>query len=113
MQDGDEMKDKWRYVSLPDWMLDNIMEPENPEDKMIAAIDGEVEESESFNAYGILGNLSAKESMVVQSICYDGMTFEATGKAMKLSKQRIHQIYTGALKKLKIILEEDNKETYV
>jgi hypothetical protein len=39
MQDGDEMKDKWRYVSLPDWMLDNIMDPENPEDAMIAKID--------------------------------------------------------------------------
>jgi len=103
---GDEMRDRWRYVSLPDWMIDNIMDPDSPEDAMIAKIDGEEEDEPAFNAYAILANLTAKESIVVQAICYDGATFDATGKAMKLSKQRVHQIYTGALKKLKLILGE-------
>jgi DNA-directed RNA polymerase specialized sigma subunit len=49
-----------------------------------------------------------KEAKIVESILYDGATFEATGKVMGLSKQRVHQIYKGALLKLK---EEINAKT--
>jgi len=95
------MKDKWRYTYLPEWALDNLSTPESPEDKIIDALDGTSEKEAPFDGYEILSKLTAKEAKVVESILYDGLTFEATGKAMRLSKQRIHQIYTGALKKLK------------
>lgn len=95
------MKDKWRYTYLPEWALDNIASPLSPEDELISKIDGEEEKGYNFSAYEVLAHLSPKESKVVESILFDGMTFEATGKAMRLSKQRIHQIYTGALTKLK------------
>jgi len=99
--DDTDMKDKWRYVYLPDYMMDSLIST-NPEDELIKRLDGEEEvEEPNFSAYEILNNLSAKEAKVVESICYDGKTFEATGKAMNLSKQRIHQIYTIALAKLK------------
>lgn len=97
----DEMKDKWRYTYLPEWALDNLSQPYNPEDSYISKLDGEEESSVPFDGYEILNKLSVKEAKVVESILYDGLTFEATGKAMRLSKQRIHQIYTGALAKLK------------
>ena len=101
-----EMKDKWRYTYLPEWALDNLSQPHNPEDSYIDTLDGTSEKDLPFNAYELLAKLSVKESKVVESILFDGMTFEATGKALKLSKQRIHQIYTGALKKLKGELED-------
>jgi hypothetical protein len=97
----EDMKDKWRYTYLPEWALDNLSTPESPEDKIIDALDGTSEKEAPFDGYEILSVLTAKEAKVVESILYDGLTFEATGKAMRLSKQRIHQIYTGALKKLK------------
>lgn len=95
------MKDKWRYTYLPEWALDNIASPLSPEDELIDRLDGVEESDTSFSAYEVLNHLTAKEAKVVESILFDGLTFEATGKAMRLSKQRIHQIYTGALKKLK------------
>jgi DNA-directed RNA polymerase sigma subunit (sigma70/sigma32) len=97
----EDMKDKWRYTYLPEWALDNLSVPHNPEDSYIDALDGTTEKEYPFDGYEILSKLSAKEAKVVESILYDGLTFEATGKAMRLSKQRIHQIYTGALTKLK------------
>jgi DNA-directed RNA polymerase sigma subunit (sigma70/sigma32) len=97
-----KMKDKWRYTYLPQWAIDNIGVPYNPEDDIINRLDGEKEEPLiPFDGYEILKKLSAKEAKIVERILYDGMTFEATGKAMRLSKQRIHQIYTSALLKLK------------
>lgn len=101
----DEMKDKWRYTYLPEWALDNLATPYNPEDQIIDELDGTPEKDYPFDGYEILSKLTAKEAKVVESILYDGLTFEATGKRMRLSKQRIHQIYTGALKKLKGELE--------
>lgn len=101
----ENMKDKWRYTYLPEWALDNLATPYNPEDAMIDSLDGTPEKDYPFDGYEILSKLTAKEAKVVESILYDGLTFEATGKAMRLSKQRIHQIYTGALKKLKGELE--------
>lgn len=102
--DDTDMKDRWRYVYLPDYIMDSLLS-NNPEDEIIRGLDGEEEEDESyFSAYEILNNLSAKEARVVESICYDGKTFEATGNEMNLSKQRIHQIYTAALEKLKGVL---------
>lgn len=104
----DVMKDKWRYTFQPEWALDKLAGSHNPEDEMIARIDGEVEvDKYSFDGYEILKKLTPKEAIVVQSICYDGLTFEKTGKLMRLSKQRVHQIYTGALKKLKGEISED------
>jgi DNA-directed RNA polymerase sigma subunit (sigma70/sigma32) len=98
----EDMKDKWRYVFMPQWAIDNIAVPYNPEDDIIRRLDGEEEEPlHPFDGYEILNKLSAKEKKVVEAILYDGMTFEATGKALRLSKQRIHQIYTAALLKLK------------
>jgi DNA-directed RNA polymerase sigma subunit (sigma70/sigma32) len=95
------MKDKWRYVYLPDYMIDGLMST-SPEDAIISRLDGEEEGSEpSFSAYDILKSLQRKEAKIVESILYDGETFEATGKVMGLSKQRVHQIYKGALLKLK------------
>jgi len=106
----EDMKDKWRYVFMPQWAIDNIGVSYNPEDEIIRVLDGEEEEpSASFDAYEILNKLSAKEKKIVEAILYDGMTFEATGKALRLSKQRIHQIYTIALQKLKG--EIDNGKT--
>lgn len=100
------MKDKWRYVFMPQWAIDNIAVPYNPEDDIIRRLDGEEEEPlHPFDGYEILNKLSVKEAKVVEAILYDGMTFEATGKALRLSKQRIHQIYTGALLKLKEEIE--------
>lgn len=106
--DDTDMKDRWRYVYLPDYIIDSLLS-NNPEDQIIKGLDGEEEEEEEedesyFSAYEILNNLSAKEARVVESICYDGKTFEATGAEMNLSKQRIHQIYTIALEKLKGVL---------
>jgi DNA-directed RNA polymerase sigma subunit (sigma70/sigma32) len=101
--DDTDMKDKWRYVYLPDYIIDSLIST-NPEDEMIRRLDGEEEEEADFSAYEILNNLSAKERRVVESICYDGKTFEATGAEMNLSKQRIHQIYTIALEKLKGVI---------
>jgi DNA-directed RNA polymerase sigma subunit (sigma70/sigma32) len=101
--DDTDMKDKWRYVYLPDYIIDSLIST-NPEDEMIRRLDGEEEEEADFSAYEILNNLSAKEARVVESICYDGKTFEATGAEMNLSKQRIHQIYTIALEKLKGVI---------
>jgi len=102
--DDTDMRDKWRYVYLPDYIIDSLIST-NPEDEIIRRLDGEEEEEEPyFSAYEILNNLSAKERRVVESICYDGKTFEATGAEMNLSKQRIHQIYTIALEKLKGVI---------
>lgn len=95
------MKDHWRYTYLPDYLMDTLVVT-NPEDAIISRLDGEVEEDEpSFSAYDILKCLQRKEAKIVESILYDGETFEATGKVMGLSKQRVHQIYKGALLKLK------------
>lgn len=103
MDDAD-MKDRWRYVYLPDYIMDSLLS-NNPEDQIIRGLDGEEEEEEPyFSAYEILNNLSAKEARVVESICYDGKTFEATGAEMNLSKQRVHQIYKTSLEKLKGVI---------
>lgn len=104
------MKDKWRYTYLPEWALDNMAHPSSPEDEMINRIDGSSEKDYGFDGYEILSKLTVKEAKVVEAILYDGLTFEKTGKLMKLSKQRIHQIYTGALKKLKGELENAKTE---
>jgi DNA-directed RNA polymerase specialized sigma subunit len=94
------MKD-WRYTYLPDYLMDTLIVT-NPEDDIIRILDGEEEEEEpNFSAYDILKCLVGKEAKIVESILYDGATFEATGKVMGLSKQRVHQIYKGALLKLK------------
>jgi DNA-directed RNA polymerase sigma subunit (sigma70/sigma32) len=45
--------------------------------------------------------LGKKEARIVESILYDGDTFEATGISMGLSKQRVHQIYKAAIEKLR------------
>jgi DNA-directed RNA polymerase sigma subunit (sigma70/sigma32) len=95
-----EGKDKWRYIYLPDYIIDSLVST-SPEDDIIRVLDGEEEEEESFSAYEILKCLGAKEASVVEKILYDGETFEATGVSMGLSKQRVHQIYKGALQKLK------------
>lgn len=96
-----EGKDKWRYVYLPDYMIDSLMST-SPEDDIIRRLDGEEEEEEeSFSAYDILKCLGKKEASVVEKILYDGETFEATGVSMGLSKQRVHQIYKGAIEKLR------------
>lgn len=100
-----EMKDKWRYTYLPDYLMDSL-ESTSPEDEIIRRLDGEEDESDaSFSAYEILNVLQPKEAKIVEKILYDGATFEATGKVMGLSKQRVHQIYKGALLKLKGELE--------
>lgn len=102
----DNMKDKWRYTYMPDFLMDSLDRSENPEDKIIASIDGEEEEEpHNFDAYEVLKKLPIKEAKIVESILYDGKTFEATGKVMGLSKQRVHQIYKGALLKLKEEIE--------
>ena len=102
------MKDHWRYTYLPDYLMDTLVVT-NPEDDIIRRLDGEEEVDEpAFSAYDILKVLQVKEAKIVESILYDGATFEATGKVMGLSKQRVHQIYKGALLKLK---EEINAKT--
>lgn len=95
------MKDKWRYVYLPDYMIDTLMST-SPEDDIIRGLDGEEEEEEeTFSAYEVLKVLGKKEARIVESILYDGDTFEATGISMGLSKQRVHQIYKAAIEKLR------------
>lgn len=95
------MKDKWRYVYLPDYMIDTLMST-SPEDDIIRRLDGEEEEEEDgFSAYEVLKVLGKKEARIVESILYDGDTFEATGISMGLSKQRVHQIYKAAIEKLR------------
>jgi DNA-directed RNA polymerase specialized sigma subunit len=95
------MKDKWRYVYLPDYMIDTLMST-SPEDDIIRGLDGEEEEEEeSFSAYEVLKVLGKREARIVESILYDGDTFEATGISMGLSKQRVHQIYKAAIEKLR------------
>jgi DNA-directed RNA polymerase sigma subunit (sigma70/sigma32) len=102
------MKD-WRYTYLPDYLMDTLVVT-NPEDAIISRLDGEEEGSEpSFSAYDILKILQRKEAEIVESILYDGETFEATGKVMGLSKQRVHQIYKGALLKLKEVIDATTK----
>ena len=103
------MKDKWRYVFLPDWALEEMMCNEGEEEAMIDRLDGTVEEEEEFDAYSILSSLSDKEAKIVQCILYDGKTFAATGIEMSLSKQRVHQIFKGALAKLKGVLNGASK----
>ena len=96
-----EGKDKWRYIYLPDYIIDTLVST-SPEDDIIRGLDGECEvEEAAFSAYEILHCLGAKEARIVEKILYDGETFEATGVSMGLSKQRVHQIYKGALQKLK------------
>lgn len=103
------MKDKWRYVYLPDYMIDTLMST-SPEDDIIRGLDGEEEEEEeTFSAYEVLKVLGKKEARIVESILYDGDTFEATGISMGLSKQRVHQIYKGALLKLKEVINASTK----
>ena len=98
---GNKMKDKWRYQYLPDYLMDTLVQS-SPEDDIIRRLDGEEEEAEHpFSAYEILKVLPRKEAQIVEKILYDGATFEATGKVMGLSKQRVHQIYKAALLKLK------------
>jgi DNA-directed RNA polymerase sigma subunit (sigma70/sigma32) len=98
------MKDKWRYVYLPDYMIDGLIST-SPEDDIIRRLDGEEEGSEpSFSAYDILKILQRKEAEIVESILYDGETFEATGISMGLSKQRVHQIYKATIEKLKGVI---------
>ena len=70
------MKDNWRYKLVPDFVLDKHL-AYNPEDEMIAAIDGDVEDEPEYewNYHDIID--------------------------YGVSKQRAHYIYKRACKKIR------------
>lgn len=99
----DKMKGSWRYVSTPEWLFDKKQEldSDNEEDKMIARLDGEVEQEDLFNAYDVLKSLTPKEAKIVELVLYDGLTFREVGEQMGCCKQNVHWLYNRALAKLK------------
>ena len=96
------MKSDWRYINYTEWALDELLHSERDEDKIIDMLDGYCEkDTSSFDAYEALSCLNEKEAKIVELILFDGRTYISVGNELGLSKQRIHQIYNIALKKLK------------
>jgi len=96
------MKTKpWRYVSKELWQMDRLNPPESPEDEWIKNIEGSYDQIETFNAQELMKKvLTKQEHEIVDMILYDGLTFREAGLKIKRCKQRVWQIYKGALAKL-------------
>ena len=96
------MSNDWRYINYADWALDELLHTEYDEDKLIDILDGCSEEPPpTFNAYEVLDCLNEKEALIVELILFEGRTYISVGRQVGLSKQRVHQIYTIALDKIK------------
>lgn len=96
-----ELKDNWRYqcVGNRDWVWDRSSH--SPEDEIISALDGDIEKDPSPSGIDLLEVLTETERTVVFLYLWDGMSFQKIGKVLGYTKQRIHQIYHGAIKCLK------------
>tara|TARA_R110000824_G_scaffold362422_3_gene550382 strand:+ start:403 stop:711 length:309 start_codon:yes stop_codon:yes gene_type:complete len=97
------MKDNWRYKLVPDFVLDKHL-AYNPEDEMIAAIDGDVEDEPEYewNYHDIIENhLESREARIVDMHLSDGLSFSEIGNDYGVSKQRAHYIYKRACKKIR------------
>ena len=96
------MKTKpWRYVSKELWQMDKINPPVSPEDEWINNIEGSYDQIDTFNAHDLMAKvLTKQEYNVVDMILYDGLTFREAGLKIKRCKQRVWQIYKGALAKM-------------
>lgn len=94
----------WRYSPVPIWVLDRHLSY-NPEDEMIADIDGEGEPAYAdltFTYHSALEEfLNTREARIVDMKIGDGMSFSEIGNDYGISKQRVHQIYCVAIEKLK------------
>lgn len=97
----------WRYSPVPIWVLDKHLSYD-PEDKLISIIDGDKEEEAvcSFTYHTALEKyLNTREARIVDMKIGDGMSFSEIGNDYGISKQRVHQIYSAAIKKLRGSLE--------
>jgi len=96
---------EWRYINYSQEAIDNIHN-HNPEDLLIAMIDGDITEEEdySFSFHQLLDEtklLTNKQKIVLYKRIVEGKTFEQIGKECKTSRQNCHELYQKAIIRLK------------
>ena len=98
----------WRHIPFIPEMIDQI-HWHNPEDDMIAAIDGELmDEPYSFDAHEVIAqNLSGIHKTVFELRIVDELTFQQIGDHLGSSRQWAHEVYRQALE---IIKKKVNKD---
>lgn len=98
----------WRHIPFIPEMIDQI-HWHNPEDDMIAAIDGDLmDEPYSFDAHEVISeNLSGIHKTVFELRIIDELTFQQIGDHLGSSRQWAHEVYRQALE---IIKKKVNKD---
>jgi len=106
-------KSDWRYVPYIPELLDTIHN-HNPEDKMIAKIDGElIREKPTFDYHEVLeAYLPEAAAEVVDMHIGQGKTFQEIGDHLGTSRQYANQVYHKALKELRPHLTNLNLPTH-
>ncbi len=111
-RDASEFEGDWRYLSVDTWFLDKLNtqrgEHHNPEDEMIAMIDGEDKEEDTGLGFSIWDlaskHLTHKEFDTVWGIMVEGKSFRTLAKEKERALGTISNTYSVALKKMKPIL---------
>ena len=103
----------WRYVPYIPELLDTIHN-HNPEDKMIAKIDGElIREQPTFDYHEVLeAYLPEDAAEVVDMHIGQGKTFQEIGDHLGTSRQYANQVYHKALEALRPHLQNLNLPTH-
>lgn len=98
----------WRYVTLPDYRLEELTMIESPEDAMIAKIDGEEEEEapdleERFVALFTSDDspLTKKQKIVIWYRLFESKTFSQIGAMLGTSRQNAFEMYHKGIKSIK------------
>jgi hypothetical protein len=113
-RDASEFEGDWRYLSVDTWFLDKLNTQRglhtDPEDEMIAMIDGEDREEDAGLGFSIWDlaskHLTVKEFAIVWGIMVEGKSFRALAKERDRALGTISNTYSVALKKMKPILVE-------
>lgn len=96
-QIADGSDEQWQDVLVDDRDL--------PEDIVIAQVDGEIHHRLIEQA---LDELSERESTIIRErkLSDQAITLEALGNRLGISKERVRQIETQALQKVRVLIED-------
>ncbi|BCE02746.1 sigma-70 family RNA polymerase sigma factor [Marinicellulosiphila megalodicopiae] len=82
------------------FILDEIIEPEEAEDKLYNEIDSAIDVS---RLYENIERLDGKAKQVLKGIYLHGQSFAQMGESLELSKGRISQIHKQSIQELRLI----------
>lgn len=98
----------WRYVTLPDYKMEELTMIESPEDEMIARIDGEeevdspdLEERFTWIFTSDDSPLTKKQKIVIWYRLFESKTFSQIGKMLGTSRQNAFEMYHKGIKSIK------------